>query len=93
MSKELTKRQIEVLILISPYPMGCGLTYNEAAEQLNITSKAIEQLIRTIKNKNPEAYKALKTARRRAAETRLQLTKTTGLDSALYNESKIKEQF
>ena len=91
MNNGLTKRQMEVLILISPHPMGEGLTYKQAAEQLNVSSKAIQQIIRTIKARCPDAYKALKTARRRAAETRLQLQKTGEFN--LYDESKIRRQF
>lgn len=93
MDNGLTKRQIEVLRLIAPYPMGEGLTYKQATERLGVSSKAIEQIIHTIKNKCPRAYEALKIARRRAAETRLQLSKTIELNNALYNESKIRQQF
>jgi len=72
---KLTTKQIKVLNLILPYPVGRGLTYKTAAERLKISISSITQMMRYIKKHNPFIYQKIVKIRRQATNDRQKLNK------------------
>ena len=57
--KGLTKKQFELLLLITPEPIGKGLKANDAAKQLGISRQAVTLRLNNFKKKFPNEYAIL----------------------------------
>lgn len=55
----LTNKQIELLLLVLPYPFGKGMRKKEAQQFLNLSESALFSRLRNIK-KNKKVWKPLK---------------------------------
>jgi len=51
-----TKKQIEVLLLITPGPLGEGLKIKEVAEKLGISEIAVKKRLERFKRNHPDAW-------------------------------------
>jgi hypothetical protein len=56
MTKEPTKKQMEVLVRISPGPLGRGMKVKEAAKDLGISISTLKSRLQRFKAKYPEAW-------------------------------------
>lgn len=54
--KRVTSKQIEVLLLTTPGPLGAGLTQIEAGMVLGVTKGAIAQRLGRFKSKYPNSW-------------------------------------
>lgn len=69
----LTQKQIDLLCLLFPAPVGEGLTRVEAAERLGITISSIQKRLKNIRSKNPQIAKKLDEWEERAKKSRLDI--------------------
>jgi len=56
MSKGITKKEMDVLLLIAPPPIGVGHTQEEAANYLGITERALNYRLERFKKRCPDGY-------------------------------------
>jgi len=57
--ENVTQKQLEVLLLFAPPPLGEGLKQVEIAQELGISVKAVEKRLNTFKKDFPTAYDRL----------------------------------
>ena len=69
-NKEVPKRILELLTLITPGPLGQGLTQKEAAHRLQITEKTVFNRLKAFEKKFPEAYERFISIKKLSRETR-----------------------
>jgi len=60
---KVSKKQIELLLLIAASPLGEGLKISEAAKKLGISEYAAKDRLKTFKKNNPDAWKRFKEIR------------------------------
>lgn len=71
--KNILENTKKLLYLLTPGPLGKGLTQKEAAEELGVSQSSIYQRLRTFKKRHPEAYKRFKTLCDLAKKDRIDL--------------------
>lgn len=69
----LTRKQLDLLMLVWPGPVGQGLTVAEAARGLNITVRAAQYRLKHFKQRFPEAWEKYESARELLRQDRLKI--------------------
>jgi len=60
---KVTKKQIEILLLIAAKPLGEGLKIREAAKKLGISIDSVKDRLKRFKKNHPDAWKKFKEIR------------------------------
>jgi predicted transcriptional regulator len=79
-NKAVSKKTLELLTLITPGPLGQGLTQKAAAQILGITEKAVFNRLKTFEKNFPESYQRFKCIKKLSRETRDSLHNTWSLE-------------
>lgn len=69
-NKEILKSTQQVVYLLTPGPLGRGLTEEEAAKELKINIRTLQKRFETFKKRHPEAYERFKKIKELSLETR-----------------------
>ncbi len=93
----VTRKQSKALYLIAPGPLGRGLKYREAAEELGISKASFIDRIRSFKDKFPEAWKNFLSIRDVSRRQRKSIQNPLSLDSLMdssdFSEEDIVDKF
>lgn len=89
--KWLTKKQMRALTLLTPGPIGEGLTYNEAATVLGISEFSLISRLSHFKNRFPDAWSNFESMVNVSQRQRLSLRSPKSLNRI--DESKIVKRF
>jgi predicted transcriptional regulator len=73
--KKISNKVFELVNLLTPGPLGRGMTQEEAAKELGITERTVRNRLTEFEKNHPEAYERFKTLHKLAKETRESLRK------------------
>jgi len=91
----VTRKQSKALYLIAPGPLGMGLKYREAAEELGISKASFIDRIRSFKNKFPRAWENFLSIRDVSRRHRINIQKplSLGVECRGLSEEDIVDKF
>ena len=84
--KTILKSTMELLKLITPGPLGEGMSQKEAAKELGITPDAVQRRLKTFKERHPEAFKNFINAIKLARKHRCNLKKVRNIPDFVWLE-------
>ena len=95
MKHKPTKNQLEVLLLLTPNPIGEGLTEEQVAERLGISQSAVSDRVNTFKKNFPKAWERWQGILRAAGGNKITNPLLMSDEDIVYFEriGKIKEVF
>lgn len=88
----LSKKQMQALVLITPGPVGQGLTYEKAAKELGINESTLIKRINRFKNRFPDAWRNFESIRNVSRRQENNLRNLKSLNRGI-DENRIVERF
>jgi predicted transcriptional regulator len=93
-NKEILESTQQVVFLLTPGPLGRGLTEDEAAKELGISQQAINERLETFKKRHPKAYERFKVLKELSVETREHLKNVSRIGDEIEDiEEQVEEKW